>query len=226
MGILLAGDAGTGGAGVYASPGPVISYNSKAGNTLIVTGSLTTTAAITGITSITDSAGNAWSYSTVNDLNPPSVVNVITGGYICGFIGWALDTQPVTSVTITGAAGTASTWRVSLSEWYAVSRAGMTSDAAAATGANPQATLDVLLPDDVLTGVVVSQSDVPSALPAGWLPLSGAGGGSTYIGYATPDLTGLYQPEWTMASDAYAFAVMTFRSTGATSVPSPSMRAF
>ena len=227
MAITLVGQAGTGGDPFFSSPGPVISYSSVNGNTLVVTGQMATTGTspgISGITSISDSAGNDWQYATSSNQNPPSVVTE-TSYWFCSFVGWCLDAAAVTSVTLTGDVGNTALWIVSVSEWHGIAAAD-SGVALTGTNANPSGTVDLAYPGELVVGSLDSSSVNPSALPSGWTAFGYLPPPPTLIGYAIAGTSGYYMSEWAMASDTYTLALMSFSSTGATAPPVPSMRAF
>jgi len=226
MPIILAGQAGTDTTNLYPSPGPTISYSSVPGNTLIATGLVYTGAvAITGLASVTDSAGNSWQFSTVNSQDPPSVVASSGGNYWCTFVAWCTDAAAVTSVSLSAGVGFTNFWRVSLSEWRGISSPD-NGVALAGTNANPTGVVSLSYPDDLVTGVLDPASVVPSSLPPGWMYFGLVGGPSVYLGYDMPGVAGLYSAKWAMASDSYALAVMSFYSTGHVAPPPAGMRAF
>lgn len=227
MAIVLVGQGGTGSSsgGSYPSPGPAISYHSVNGNTLIVSGGIDVhSGSVTGITSITDSAGNAWQYATSNNQNPPSAV-ADTSYYFCSYIGWCIDAMAVTSVTVTGDVGNSADWLIAVSEWNGISAAdeGL---AVTGTNANPSGTLDLSYPGDLVVGAFDSSVNAPTALPRGWTGFRDIGSPAVYGGYAIAASAGFYTAAWTMLSDTYTLALMSFYSTGATAPPPPGMRAF
>lgn len=227
MPITLVGQAGTGGGSgtPFPTPGPTISYNSVTGNTLVVTGQFEATQAITGITSVSDSAGNTWQFSTTNNQDPPSVTTSAAGTYFCSFVGWCVGASAVTSVSLTGNVGNTSGWLVSLSEWNSVSSPD-TGVALTGTNANPQATTTLTFPGDLIVGCLDSSSKVPSALPSGWTGFRDVGSPRVFAGYTVTNASGFYTAQWRMVSDTYTIAVMSFYSTGVVMPPPTSMRAF
>lgn len=226
MPIILVGQAGSGNISgtPFPAPGPTISYNSTTGNTLVVTGQVESDTALAGITSITDSAGNAWQYATSDNQDPPSVV-AHASYYFCSFIGWSVGAQAVTSVTVEDGTGATDGWLVSLSEWNSIS-APDNGVALSGTNANPQGIVSLTYPGDLIVGSIDSSAVTPSALPAGWTGFRGVGSPRVYAGYTVTPATGLYAARWTMASDTYTLALMSFYSTGNVMPPVPGMRRF
>ena len=84
----------------------------SSGNTLIVTGCTL----FTTLTSITDSAGNTWQYSTSASQNPPWQ---FFSSDVATFVAWCINANPVTSVTITSNGASAYS-SLSVSEWSGI----------------------------------------------------------------------------------------------------------
>jgi len=219
--ITFAGQSGTGGVVTNAAPGPVLAYNSTAGNTLIVAGQVESTTAITGITSITDDAGNAWQFSVTDSQDPPSVT-AHTTYYFCTFVAWCIDAAPVTLVSVEDSTGITDNWLLSISEWRNISAAD-NGVALTGTNANPAGIVDLTYADDLVVGSLDSNVVPVGGLPPGWTSFSFA---RAYAGYGTPGVTGPYTARWRMASDTYTLAVMSFYSNGDVTPPRPGMRAF
>ena len=227
MAIVLAGEGGSGGSSgtPFSTPGPVIDYISTNGNTLIATGQIeSSTGAITGITSISDSAGNQWQYSVVNSQFPPSVT-ADSSFYFCSFVGWCISALAITSVSLTGNVGNTSGWMVSISEWTGISAA---DDGVALTGtnANPSATVGLTYSGDLVVGSIDTQVGAPSALPPGWTGFGHVGSPRVFAGYSVQGNPGFYTAQWAGTSTTYTLALMSFYSTGAVAAPSPAMRRF
>jgi hypothetical protein len=211
MAIALVGQAGVTGSSI-ASPGPAVSYTSTAGNTLIVTGLVYAGATtITGITSISDSAGNTWHFSTSNSNNPASAAEGTSGNFLCCFTGWSISAAAVTSVSIHDGTGNSDFWRLAVSEWSGI---GAADAGAAATGTagNPSVTLSLSNAGDLMVGSADSAVANMTALPAGWTALSGAGAANNYVGYDLPGSSGSMSPTWTTSdvTKDWAEAVMAF----------------
>lgn len=192
-----------------ASPGPTISHTSAGGNWLIVAGLVfTSTTSISGITSISDSAGNTWHFATGNSQSPPSQAGSGGGDFYCVFVGWtSQDVGAVTSVTIHDGTGNSDFWRVALMEFSGIVQADSGAATFQAAAANPTATVGVTNSGDLVIGVADSRQGNITALPAGWTALPG---GQVFIGDDFPGAAGPLSPAWTMASSDYAVALMSF----------------
>jgi hypothetical protein len=105
--------------------GPTVTYTSAGGTTLIVTGLVGTGGDPgTAAPSVSDTAGNRWQYTPVdNNGAPPAAKLVSGGGHWVAFTAWCINAAAVTSVTVslTGQTG----WYVSLSEWQGIGSAGV-----------------------------------------------------------------------------------------------------
>jgi len=107
--------------GIYAAPGPTISYTSSAGNMLVAAGYVIAEtagalSAVSGVTSITDTGGNQWAFSASDSQFPPSVYNPAGNGYVT-FVACCVAAVPVTAVTFADATGGADTWNVTVAEF-------------------------------------------------------------------------------------------------------------
>jgi hypothetical protein len=120
---VLVGTA-TAATGSFAAPGPTVTYSSTAGNMLVAVGQIANgsgqsgpaLSATSGLTGITDTAGNHWMFSPVNSQNPPSTFNAASPGLVT-FIAWCINAAAVTSVSFADAPLGTDVWDVCLSEW-------------------------------------------------------------------------------------------------------------
>ena len=200
--------------GNFAAPGPTITYTSAEHNTLILSGTVYTgTTVITGITSIADSAGNHWTYSTSNLQSPPSHVNSSGGNYYCAFIAWCIGAAPITQVTVTDGTGATNFWEVVLTEWTGIGAPGA-GGAAGGTAINP-ATPNIVRyhPDDLVFGVIYSIAGLTGAAPAGATEL--VGGFFNNVA-SISGTVGPYGFTWPSSGTAdYAAAIMPFSAVPA-----------
>lgn len=208
MAISLVGQTGQAG-GVNNSP-DIISYSSTGGNTLIITGHLfdNTNNAFVVPTSITDSAGNFWRFSTnggaqatltaqtppICSLTDPSdAVNA----HQSNWVAWSVNAAAVTSVTLNWGGGV-STWRrYALSEWSGISYfdnswAGGNSGGASSVISGPVMMNNV---GELVVGVLDFGGGGTESLPPGWTALTGAGAVGDN-GYFLPGGVGTYTPVW------------------------------
>jgi len=215
MAIAHVGDINTD--GTVASPGPTLTYSSTGGNTLVAAGVVFTgTTSVTGITSVTDSAGNTWTVATANSQNPPSVRGTDGTNFYVVFIAYVLGASAVTSVTVSDGTGHSDFWNVQVSEWSGVNSAEQAS-AASGTGANPSLTWTIGNAGDLVIAYMDSSAGSPS-FPAN-LTHYGSNPGNIFGGYAFPGATGSFSAAWTMASSDYGIAGLVLSPAGGTSAP-------
>ena len=195
-----------------ASPGPTISYSSTAGNTLILSGYVETgSTAVSGISSITDSAGNPWQYSTSNAQNPPSQASSSGGTHYAAFVAWCIGAAAITSVTVHDSTGHSDFWNVFVSEWAGITAA---RTGAAAAGSATDPSTPALSPGSGDL-IIVAQDSVAGVTlgPSQALAEFGDDAANTY-GTAWVFAPWVVPPyEWGFSSSGtadYAFAVMAF----------------
>lgn len=198
--------------GIYPAPGPVLTYNSGQGNTLIISGSVgnTTTMKSAGVTSITDSAGNYWRFSAVNCQCPPAAYDGLydPSGATWAFTAWCINALPVEWVAIGDSTGNSDTWLVNLSEWAGINSVEGGAAAYIASGSNPGPTLTIGNAGDLVMGSLSSETGTPSGIPAGASEIASPGPWSGI--YAYPGATGSYSFNWTASATDWVYSVTVF----------------
>jgi hypothetical protein len=199
MPITLVGQAGVGGQ-TTTSP-QTITYSSAAGNTLIAVCYLfNNSTGAAGLTSVTDSAGNTWQFSTATSSNPP-FQQAATNSVLCATVAWCIGAAAVTSITVTRSdpAGTMF-WRVAVAEYAGIlaldTAGGNTTGTASA--ASVSTTLTLASAGDLVVcagGFVNGNITAPPALA----PLP-AGGNDCAGGF--PAAAGSYTATWTTSSSS------------------------
>ena len=207
MAIALVGQAGLAGSSV-GSP-QTITYSSTAGNTLIIAGHIFSGSAQPVTANITDTAGNAWQFSTSASQNPPLAQNSKSGAFLLNFAAWAIAAAHVTSVTIT--VTNAAFWRLAVTEFSGVAAFAGSAATTAASGTTLTSTaVTVPVPGALAIGAGSCNSGT-EGVPSGWTQLTSYGSVGE-AGFLVGPAAGSYAPAWTTTvSDiwAAAFAVFT-----------------
>ncbi len=178
-----------------------------------------------GLTSVTDSAGNTWTYSILDSSQSPPAGGSYSasGGYYgLSAIAWCLNAQAVTSVTVTAGSNV----QFSVSEFSGVP-AGATVDAAAASSVLAAGVTSYSAPAISPTG----SADVLVAVANSSVHWTGVSSPWTFYGadnvgmaWLITSAAGTYQPTWSGASqDATSSAVLAIgvppATTSATMTP-------
>ena len=191
-------------------------YTSAGGNTLILSGAWFTGATVnTGISGISDSAGNTWHYSTSDAASPPSQHNLISGNYYGSFVGWAIQASAVTTVTVN--VGANGFFHMILSEWSGINSAdtgGVTSGSSTA-GTIPGASIILGDAGDLVIGNTDANGGGPTGPPFGSTQFPSDL--SDFNAYELPGAPGAFSFPWPASSSTdYTTATQAF------SVVSPS----
>jgi hypothetical protein len=179
-----------------------------AGSTLILAGSWatlngTTPANLLG--SITDTAGNPWTYATTvgtppaNVQTPPAATNVDgVGNYFGSFVAWSVAAAPVTGVTIHPAPVVAPSWFVDV-EFAEFSGVGAFDSSSAAQGVYAGGTTGVTChnaADLIVIGMDSTQGSGTVTQPSGFTLFPGGSGFQSYL--IGPGATGTIS--WSLGS--------------------------
>ena len=167
-----------------AAPGPTVSYASAGGTTLIAAGYVDEGATATsfdpthGLTSITDDAGNVWTFSKVNNQEPPVIYGAFGAGAVSKtitFIAWCINAAPVTSVSFADVSSGTDTWNISLSEWANIAWPdfGYAGGSGFTSIDSATASTRVSTPSNLVVGVLTSNAGTITSTPGGTSDLPG-----------------------------------------------------
>lgn len=203
MAIAYVGDKGNAATTTALS----ISYSSTGGNTLIVAGTWYDSLGVTtGITSITDSAGNTWHYSTSDASNPPAQHNVVSGQIIGTFIGWCIGASAVTTVTVT--LPNSVFVHFDVSEWSGINNedtGGTTGSITGGTGTIPGASLTCAGTGELLIGSTNSVNASTVSQPSNGNNFPNNSAPTQYIQYNTGN-SGTAQFIWPATTTGYDYS--------------------
>jgi hypothetical protein len=211
--IALAKQGGRG-AALGTSPQTVAYTSAAGGNTLIITGLLSSpgvSAACVEIATVADSTGTNiwhWTTSTTNVNNPPYATDNTGGQFNSAYVIWSIGAAAVTGVTITLTQSDGNTWwRMGLGEFSGIGSADTgVANTVLTGGTNPTATLSLASTGDLVIGTAQSTGSITAA-PSGWSSFTSGG---LWTSYDLPGVSGSYSPAWTGPVADYAVALMAF----------------
>lgn len=173
MSIAYVNDAHAAGTSTVHSP----TYSSTAGNTLIITGDIFD-ASLSGVTisSITDTAGNTWHFSTSNSTKPPYADEAPAGETLVTFIAWTINAKAITSVSVTLSANCFA--NIDISEWSGIGYADVGAISHVSSGATgttiPSGSLTCSTTGELVIGCMDSSGAAAVTAPAGTTKLPNA----------------------------------------------------
>jgi hypothetical protein len=188
--------------------GEITGLSTGAGHDLIICARIyNADGGFTGVSSITDSAGNDWVFATsAQDSAPPLEWQNQDGAHIGALVAWSLGADPITDVTIT-LNDTYNGGDFNLSEWTGIggyAAAGTISEASTAESVSPSLAVAA---GDLYIGVYEGPGDI--GLPAGATELTSAGGAPYFVYEIVPSGSSL-QLDWGVESSNYVAAAQVF----------------
>ena len=183
-----------------------------AGNTLIVTGSISVIQSGADSLNVTDSAGNTWTIGTTNIPGQDPPVAWDSSNTFGAFVAWCINAAAVTTVTVTSSAGPFEYYALdaTLSEWAGLTRLASSSAATGATGTIEPPAVTLAASSDVVAAAACELFTSTLSPGAGLTQFSSDSTGNT--AYAQPGAPGSFQPQWGTSSHPWAAAAAVFTS--------------